>query len=119
MFPAAVEHPHTVMVGGAGTVRGIKSAMSRVSLELWPDALVVRGRLTGRVRLRIPLDSIQVAEPWERNQRLIMIHFQRAEWGRHARLMTSGQPAGRRDRIVLALRQPEEWIAELNERIGT
>jgi hypothetical protein len=114
LFPSAVEHPHTLTLTRREVVRGIKSATSRVSLELWENELVVRGRLTGRVRLRIPLESIRSVEPWEWNQRMVSVTFGAAQWGRLARFMISGAPGGRRDRIVLAVEDPDRWMEELD-----
>lgn len=94
-------------------LRDVKGSLSRAIVELIGDALVIRGRFTGREHLGIPLEEIRSVDLLAERRGIVEIRFENARWGRQARLVTSGLPAGSRHLILLNVDDPDVWLAEI------
>lgn len=115
LFPFAVEKAHTRTFTGKAVLRDIKGSFSRAIVDLNDDALVVRGRLTRIEHLVIPLEQFHSVSLHEKPN-LVDIRFSEGRYGRLARIVTSGTPAGSRSRIFLNVKNPEVWEREITLR---
>jgi hypothetical protein len=113
LFPYAVEDSHTRTFTGRAVLGGIKGSLSRAVVVLTDDAIEVRGRFTRREHLRVPLDEIRSADLLAGRRGIVEIHFGDARWGKLARLVTSGSPAGSRNRVLLNVDDPDTWVSEI------
>jgi hypothetical protein len=118
LFPYAVEDSHTRSFTGKTVLEDIKGSLSRATVEITEDALVIRGLFTGREHLGIPLDEIQSVDAFEDHRGIVEIRFENARWGRLARLATSGSPAGSRNRILLNVDDPGTWVNEIARHVA-
>lgn len=94
-------------------LRDVKAGISRATLELTDDALVVRGNFRRREHLRIPRASITSVTSLAPKRGAIHVQFDTATWGRLLRTLTAGGPSGARNRIILNVDASEAWLAEL------
>ncbi len=118
-FPYEIEHSHTRTFTGRAVIGGMKSALARVRLELWSDGLRVSGRLSGIVHLDVRLDAIVFCELRGEAHPLVEVRFSESKWSRFAKLLVSGAPAGARDRVMLNVRAPAEWKAQIDRLMAS
>lgn len=117
LFPYAIENAHTRSFTGRTTLAGIKSSLARAIVTLSEDHLRVRGRVTRHTHLLLPLTGIESASTVPGKPGVVEIKFAGGTWGRLARAVTSGEPAGSRNRILLNVLDADLWVAELSSRI--
>lgn len=118
LFPYAAEDSHTRTFTGRAVLKDVKGSLSRAVVELTEEAIQIRGRFTGREHLGIPLDEVQSVGTLEDRQGIVEIDFGNARWGKLARLVTSGSPAGSRHRILLNVDDPDSWVSEIAEYVA-
>ena len=117
-FPYEIEDSHTRTFTGRVVIGGMKSALARVRLELRHDGLEVRGRLSGRVHLRVERNGIVSCELRGGSRPLVEVRFSESDWSRFAKLLVSGAPAGARDRVVLNVESPSTWKEQIDRLVG-
>lgn len=113
LIPFQAPRMHTISLTGRAVMRDVKAGISRATLELTDDALVLRGNLRGREHLRIPRSAITEVLDLAPKRGLLHVRFTDAEWGLLPRALTAGGPAGARNRIILNVDRPAEWVAAL------
>jgi hypothetical protein len=104
---------NTMSFTGRAMLRDVKAGISRATLELTDDALVVRGNFRRREHLRVPRAAITSVTSLAPKRGAIHVEFDEARWGRLLRTLTSGGPPGARNRIILNVDATEAWLAEL------
>jgi hypothetical protein len=112
LIPYSIEDAHTRTFTGREVVSDIKATLSRVRVVLTSDELRIIGRMTGRTHLTIPRRSIVSTTPSHRH--LLRLVFDDEEWSRLGRALTSGQPSGDRNVILLNSRNRTLWMDALN-----
>lgn len=117
LFPYAGEGSHTRTFTGKTVLRDVKAGLSRALLELTDEAVVVRGRFTGREHLKVPLEQIRWVDVVEGKPGLVEIRFGEARWGRLAKAATSGGPKGSRNRVMLNVSDTDSWLEEISRRV--
>ena len=113
LIPFEAPRMHTVSLTGRGWMRDVKAGISRATLELTAEALILRGNLRGREHLRIPRAGITEVLDLAPKRGLVHVRFADAEWGLLPRALTVGGPAGARDRIILNVDDAAEWVSVL------
>lgn len=118
LFPYIADDSHTITFTGRAIVRDVKSSFSRVILAMTEDEIEVRGRLSRKQLLVVPLGQIESVDRLEGNPEVLDVRFRSARWGWLARFVTSGQPPGARNRILLNVSDTGTWEQELARRIS-
>jgi hypothetical protein len=113
LIPFEAPRMHTISLTGRAVMRDVKAGISRATLELTGEALVLRGNLRGRVHLRIPRSAISETLDLAPKRGLVHVRFTHADWGLLPRALTAGGPAGARNRIILNVDDPAGWLAAL------
>lgn len=116
LFPYEIENAHTRSFTGRTFLSGVKASFSRAIVTLNRDDLRICGRLTRRAHLVIPLAGIESVSSVEGKPGIVDVRFAGATWGWLARAVTSGEPAGSRNRILLNVADADGWAAEISER---
>lgn len=117
LFPYAMENAHTRSFTGRTILPDIKSSFARAVVTLSDDHLRIRGRITRRTHLIVPLSEIEVVSTVADKPGIVDIRFGGAGWSWLARVVTSGEPGGSRNRILLNVLDADLWAAEISSRI--
>jgi hypothetical protein len=113
LIPFEAPRMHTISLTGRAVMRDVKAGISRATIELTDEALVVRGNFRGREHLRIPRAAITEVLDLTPKRGLLHVRFTDAEWGLLPRALTAGGPAGARTRIILNVDDPATWVEAL------
>ena len=117
-FPYEIEESHTRTFTGRTVIGGMKSALARVRLDLRDEGLTVSGRLSGAVHLEVERSGLVSCDLHGGQRPLVEVRFNESKWRRFARMLVSGSPAGARDRVLLKVRAPDEWKAQIDRLIA-
>ncbi len=118
-FPYAIDRAHTWTFTGRAGLGGMKSSLSRATLELSQDGIAVRGRLTGVTHLLVAAGDLLSCEIIGAKAEVVEVRFREAERSRFVRLLLSGSPPGDFDRVILNVRAPDEWKARIDRLVAT
>jgi hypothetical protein len=113
-----VERPHVAAWTGRAALRGVKGNLSRATLSLTEEAIVVRGRFARLHHLVVPLREVTAVEAIEGATGAVEVRFGASDWGVVARVATSGKPPGDRHVMILNVDDPDAWIREIRQRMG-
>ncbi|HEY5651094.1 MAG TPA: hypothetical protein VIW46_06560 [Acidimicrobiia bacterium] len=117
-LPYAIDRALTWTFTRRAGLGGMKSSLSRATLELSPDGIVVRSRLTGVAHLRVAAEDLLSCEVIGGSAEVVEVRFGDADRSRFARMLLSGSPSGAFDRVILNVRTPTEWKAKIDRLVA-
>jgi hypothetical protein len=113
LIPYDIDSAHVRVWTGRAVLRDMKVSLSRATVVLTNEHLVVKGLFLGRDHLRVSVDAITSVGPVHGKRGVIEVEFSDAHWGKLALAAMSGQPPAARNRAVLNVDDPDRWISEI------